>query len=246
MTDRTGSVLVPALRAPSATSVVRRLFRQTLSSLVYEGALAVEVVGRTHVVAGFDAERRPVCYSFVAGRAVGFDRVRVGEEPVLRTDAEGVAAEARSVARFLDEVRAAILAGAHPDELARFAVELEETRVKDALAQYVRTSRGDVLAGAGHDVLEGTITDGHRYHPAYKSRIGFDLDDHLAYGPEFLPALHPLWLAAHRSVTEVTTSATTTVEPRQELGATTVAAFDRRVRDAGGDPADHVWLPVHP
>ena len=85
-------------------------------------------------------------------------------------------------------------------------------------------------------MLEGLITDGHRYHPAYKSRIGFDLDDDLAFGPEFLPVLHPFWVAAHRSVAEVTTSVIDPPDPRAELGPTAAAAFDARIRDAGGDP----------
>ena len=76
--------------------------------------------------------------------------------------------------------------------------------------------------------LEGLITDGHRYHPAYKSRIGFDLDDDLAYGPEFLPVLHPFWVAAHRSVAEVTTSAVDPPDPRAELGPTAAAGSTPR------------------
>jgi 2-[(L-alanin-3-ylcarbamoyl)methyl]-3-(2-aminoethylcarbamoyl)-2-hydroxypropanoate synthase len=245
MTDRTDELLVPALRAPTAVAVRRRLFRQTLASLVYEGALTTDVEGSTHVVTGADTDGRPVRYRFDAHRAVGFDRVRV-LDPVQREDVDG-AVEATSLPRFLGEARGAILDGAFPDELARFAVELEETRIKDVLAEYVRAGRGDVLAEADHDRLEGLITDGHRYHPAYKSRIGFDLDDDLAFGPEFLPVLHPFWVAAHRSVTEVTTSAGSRVDdPRIELGATTAAAFDARVRDAGGDPAEYAWLPVHP
>ena len=243
MTDRADAILVPALRAPTATAVRRRLFRQTLSSLLSGGAVATAADG---VIRGRDDAGRPVVYRFAAHRAVGFDRVRLGAEPVRREDADGVVAEADSLPRFLGEVRAAVLGGAHPAELARFAVELEETRVKDVLAQHVRTERGDVLADADHEALEGLITDGHRYHPAYKSRIGFDLDDDLAYGPEFRPVVHPVWLAAHRAVAEVTTSGVAPPDVRGELGATTFAAFDARVRDAGGDPAQYVWLPAHP
>lgn len=244
MTDRADELLVPALRAPTAIEVRRRLFRQTLESLVYEGVLPVEPGG----IRGRDAAGRQVRYHFGSRRAAGFDRVRLGPAPVRREDADGVVAEADSVPRFLGEVRGAILGGAHPDELARFAIEVEETRIKDVLAQYVRAGRGDVLAEADHEVLEGLITDGHRYHPAYKSRIGFDLDDDLAYGPEFRPVVHPFWLAAHRSVAEVTASSRSPRDDlaREELGPTTTAVFDARIRDAGADPADHVWLPAHP
>ena len=64
-----------------------------------------------------------------------------------------------------------------------------------------------------------------------------DLDDDLAYGPEFRPVLHPMWVAAHRAAVEVTTSVLDPPDPRAELGPTTAAAFDAVVRAAGGDPA---------
>lgn len=244
-----GDMLADALRAPTATAVRRRVFRQLLSSLVYEGALATESDGTSHTVHGRDAQGRAVRYTFIATRAVGFDRVRLGPDPVRR-EVAGEVAEADSLARFLGEVRAAILpadGGVDDERLARFAREIEETRVKDTLAQHVRELRGDVLAGAEHDTLEGTVTDGHRYHPAYKSRIGFDLTDNARFGPEFLPAVRPLWLAAHRSIAEVTASATVSVTlALDELGPATAASFDDRVRAAGGEPAEYVWVPVHP
>ena len=191
-------LLVSALRDPRATEVRRRLFRQLVSSLLYEGAVdRPDAGGRRQVIVGRDEHEAPVRYLVETRRAAGFDRVRVGPGPVLRVADDGGTAEADSVARFLAEVACSVLDGAHPDELVRFTRELEETRVKDALAQHVRARRGDVLDGADHDTLEGTVTDGHRYHPTYKSRIGFDLADDVAYGPEFLPELHPGWLAAH-------------------------------------------------
>ncbi len=240
-------LLVAALRDPRATEVRRRLFRQLISSLLYEGAVTAEQDGDRTVVVGRDEHDRPVRYLVETRRAAGFDRVRVGPGPVLRVAHDSATAEAGSVARFLAEVAGSVLDGAHPDELVRFTREIEETRVKDALAQHVRARRGDVLVGADHDTLEGTVTDGHRYHPTYKSRIGFDLADDLAYGPEFLPELHPGWLAAHRSITEITAAGHTAPDlPRNELSPTTVQAFDAAVRAAGGEPAEYSWIPVHP
>ncbi|MCD2195755.1 siderophore biosynthesis protein [Actinomycetospora endophytica] len=235
-------LLVAALRDPRAVEVRRRLFRQLISSLLYEGAVTASASDGGCVIVGRDDDDRDVRYVVGTRRAVGFDRVRV-TAPVLRVAADGVVAEADSLPRFLAETSAVILDGAHPTELVRFTREIEETRVKDTLAQHVRALRGDRLAGADHDTLEGTVTDGHRYHPTYKSRIGFDLADDVAYGPEFLPELHPLWLAAHRSIVEVTGASDVS---REELGSATAAAFDDAVRDAGGDPAEYIWLPVHP
>lgn len=258
----TDELVLAALRDPAAVGVRRRVLRQLVSSLVYEGALTTEPepdegrrrddgqrFGR-HVVRGRDVDGAPVRYRFALRRAIGFDRVRLSDEPVERVAADGAVAEVDSLPRFLDECRSAILAGAHPEELARFAREIEETRVKDALSAHVRVRRGDVLAGADHDTLEGTITDGHRYHPAYKSRIGFDLDDDVAFSPEFLPDVRPYWVAAHRSISEVTSSSAVPSDlARTEIAGVDPAVpgrFDARVRDAGGEPAEYVWLPVHP
>ena len=245
-----------ALTAVQFDQVRRRLFRQLLESLLYEGILAARSVdggpctvdGRC-AVDGIDGHGNPVSYLFSATRRYGFDRVRLGPEPVLRC-ASGGTCEADSTTRMLSEVRDGL--DADQARLATFARELEETLIKDALAQYVRAHRGEVLGdvvrGGDYDALESAITDGHPYHPAYKSRVGFDLEDNLAWGPEFARGVRPLWLAARRGTATVTVSTELqeTAFLREQLGATTVEEFHERIRQAGTDPADYTLLPVHP
>lgn len=251
-----------ALTAGQFDQVRRRLFRQLLESLLYEGVLTARPAGGGHwtvdgrwsvdgrwAVDGVDGHGDPVSYLFSAARRYGFDRVRLGPEPVLRC-ASGGSCEADSTTRLLSEVRERL--DADQTQLATFTRELEETLIKDALAQYLRAHRGDVLGdlvrGADYDVLESAITDGHPYHPAYKSRVGFDLEDNLAWGPEFARGVHPLWLAAHRGIATVMVSAELheTAFLRGQLGATTVGEFHGRIRRAGAYPADYTLLPVHP
>lgn len=224
----------------------RRLLRQLLEALLYEDALRVRSgdAGEA-IVDGVDERGEPVRYVFTARRRPGFDRVAVGPDPLRRLTGEEDR-EAGSVTRFLGEVRAALTA--QPQQLARFAHELEQTLVKDALAQHVREQRADVLAGADYDALEGTIMDGHRYHPTYKSRLGFDLADNLAFGPEFAAPLRPLWLAARRSITAVTLSRTVREAQflRAQLGAATLEQFGATIRAGGEDPARFTLVPVHP
>ncbi|MEA2222247.1 MAG: 2-[(L-alanin-3-ylcarbamoyl)methyl]-3-(2-aminoethylcarbamoyl)-2-hydroxypropanoate synthase, partial [Solirubrobacteraceae bacterium] len=224
----------------------RRLLRQLLEALLYEDALRVRTNGAGNAIVDGVSERgEPVRYVFSARRRHGFDRIAVGPDPVRRLTGEEDH-EAGSVTRFLGEVRGALTA--QPEQLARFAHELEETLVKDALAQHVREQRADELAGADYDALEGTIMDGHRYHPTYKSRLGFDLADNLAFGPEFAAPLRPLWLAARRSITEVTLSRTVSEAGfvRAQLGAATLDAFEDTIRGRGEDPAQFTLVPVHP
>ncbi len=234
-----------ALRHPQFTRVRRRLFRQLVESLLYEDVLKARADNGMRVLDGIDELGNPVSYSFTLTQWYGFKRVRMGAEPVQRS-VNGVTAEAESLTRFVSELRERL--GDDRARLAQFARELEATLVNDAVAQYVRVQRGDVLAGADYDTLECLIMDGHPYHPTYKSRIGFDVADNLAWGPEFARPGRLLWLAAHRDITTTTASDTVRPEtfPLQELGKSTIDRFSATIREAGVDPADYILLPVHP
>ncbi len=243
--DLIANVVEQALRAPSFVAARRRVFRQLLESLMYEGALTYRMTDAGEsVVDGKDAAGRPVRYAFRARRRFGFDRVALAPDPVQRHDVDG-SAEAESITRFLAEAEDALLA--EPDCLARFADELERTLLNDALARYVAEERGDLLRHADYDQLESIVLDGHRYHPAFKSRVGFDPADHLDFGPEFAADIRPLWLAVHRSITEVTLSYAVTESDllTAQLGPT-ATSFHDRLRAQDLVPADYTLLPVHP
>lgn len=256
----TTELIQRALRAPSFVAARRRVFRQLLESLVYEDALTYRVTDGVEpgadtaesgvdvvaaVVDATDADGDPVRYLFRSRRRFGFNRVALTSDPVRRHGANGLA-EADSITRFLAEVDDALRA--EPDCLARFADELERTLLNDALARYVASERGDVLTDADYDQLESIILDGHRYHPAFKSRVGFDVADNVAFGPEFATDVRPLWLAVHRSVAEVTSVPSLAAEDflAMQLGRETQVSFQDALRADGLPPAEYTLLPVHP
>ncbi|HET9771251.1 MAG TPA: IucA/IucC family protein, partial [Acidimicrobiia bacterium] len=150
-----------------------RVVRQLLESLIYEGALDPEVgAGRWRV-----------------RRRFSFDRVRV----------DGVDATL-SPGAVLDGLAGTL--AADPDRRMSFAEELERTVENDAqaLRHWRRAARA--AAGAGYDELESLVVDGHRYHPSYKSRLGFGADDNQTYGPEFGARLRPVRVALRPEVVE--------------------------------------------
>ncbi|MFP5070883.1 IucA/IucC family protein [Pseudonocardia nantongensis] len=219
------NAVADALRAATADAVRQRVLAQLVASLIAEDALRAERDGTSYTVHG------TAIYTFTA-REHGFGRVRL-HGPVLR-DGE----PARSPAQFLDEVGA--LLDADADRLPGFARELEETVLKDALGQYARPP-GPIDPEAGHDALEALAGDGHRYHPAYKSRLGFDVEDQFAYGPEFAPTVHPVWLAVDASIASVTPSATAPV------GSDPAALWSAQLDGTGlVPPPGTVPIPVHP
>lgn len=189
------TLLDTALTGPTAADVRRRVLHQLLGSLLYENAVRAED-GQLRCDNGIngDNDDNGVRYTFRARRRYTFGRVTVDD---LRRDG----LEPQSISLFLAEI--APLLDADPSRLPQFARELEETYVKDALAQqHRRNTEHTRLHRLDVETLEGAITDGHRYHPSYKSRLGFGIDDNLAYGPEFRPDVRPLWLSVDRSIVE--------------------------------------------
>ncbi|ASR39753.1 siderophore biosynthesis protein [Prauserella marina] len=210
-TETTDALVRQALASPHLSTVRRRIFRQLLESLLYENA--VRTTDDSTIVG-----KAGVRYTFTAKRRYGFARVAV--ENLLR-DGE----EPTSIALFLSEIADCL--DARADHLTRFTRELDETLVKDTVARH---QRAESLIGTGFDALEGLITDGHRYHPAYKSRVGFDIADNLAYGPEFRNPVRPLWIAVRDELAETSRSAKPDFSAPQGIEP----------------PEDYVALPVHP
>jgi siderophore synthetase component len=131
---------------------------------------------------------------------------------------------------------------------ACFAEELARTQHNHAMA--LEDGAGRALAGLAYDALEGALPDGHRYHPCFKSRIGFTPEDNRRYGPEFGRDLRPIWIGVHRSIAVAGAIGVADGQDAgllaQSLDAATRATFAERIAAAGQRPDAMFWLPVHP
>ncbi|GLZ49409.1 siderophore biosynthesis protein IucA [Actinomycetospora sp. NBRC 106375] len=202
----TPSDVAAALAA--AGPVRERVLTQLVESLVLEDAVDMAGDGGPGTRAG------PFAVEFVRTPSCG--RVRL-TSPVTRDGAAVTPGE------FLADAPVR----ADPACRARLGQELTATVLGDALALRARPD-GPLDPDAGHDVLEALVADGHRYHPAYKSRTGFGVGDLLAYTPEFAPTVHPVLLDADPSLVSVSASA----------GLDPAAVWSA--------PAGRVGIPVHP
>lgn len=199
---------------PPQPEVPRRVMRQLIESLVYEGAIP------SGGVAGDE-----VAYCWTERRRFSFDRVRVGPDPVVRVRPGEALQEAVSPRLFLEDIGPAL--AADPARRTSFATELLQTVLNDTAARehwLLAARNGVTAAGASYDDLESLVIDGHRYHPSYKSRLGFNAVDNAEYGPEFARLIRPVWVALRRE-------------------QAVVAAAPGVAPDVVGD---HVVLPVHP
>ncbi|MFJ9583935.1 IucA/IucC family protein [Streptomyces acidicola] len=104
------------------------------------------------------------------------------------------------------------------------------------------------LAGSGFQAIEAGMTEGHPCFVANNGRLGFGVHEYLSYAPETASPLRLVWLAAHRSRAAFTAGVGIEYEAflRDELGEATVDRFNGVLREADLDPADYLFIPVHP
>ncbi|SEN05405.1 IucA/IucC family protein [Lihuaxuella thermophila] len=242
-----------ALQSSYSTQVRRRIFRQLAESLVYENVIPYRTESvrenRDEHIFSIEVNQpdgEPVTYRFQAKRTKTFNRIRITSEAILRIS-KGVEQEARSLRQFLLDIRS--LMEADEQKLVHFIRELEHTWINDSAAQFLRHQQKRMLKGCDYHQLEHRLMDGHPYHPSYKSRIGFDIEENYKYGPEYAHAIRPVWLAVERK-DSIASFSRDCQDPRRfvrkELGETLYEAFQEKIRAKGRDPEEYILLPVHP
>ncbi|MEU1037079.1 IucA/IucC family siderophore biosynthesis protein [Streptomyces sp. NPDC005551] len=108
--------------------------------------------------------------------------------------------------------------------------------------------RSAELARSGFQAIETGMTEGHPCFVANNGRLGFGVHEYLSYAPETANPVRLVWLAAHRSRAAFTAGAGIEYESfvRAELGEATVGRFHEVLTAEGLDPADYLFIPVHP
>ncbi|WP_433582932.1 IucA/IucC family protein [Paenibacillus amylolyticus] len=178
--------------------VQERIMRQTLEAMWFEGILDSHVSGSAWRTSGLTSSGDSVAYTCEAERKFSFGRVKVKKGSIQR---EGVSCTDLDL--FLEEIVLNALKGAN---VTAFIQELLETMAKDSQCRAILPL--NIPSEDRHyDALESHMTDGHLYHPSYKSRLGFSLKDNLAYGPEFNTEVALVWVAVKKEFAQTAVSA---------------------------------------
>jgi siderophore synthetase component len=136
-----------------------------------------------------------------------------------------------------------------PDQLLpTYLEEIASTLASAAWKLRYRRIPVAELVDASYQAIEAAMTEGHPAFVANNGRIGFGLDDYTAFAPETGEPVRLHWLAARRAVTRLTLGDGQTEEELYdgELAPATRERFGGRMRALGLDPADYLYLPVHP
>lgn len=239
-----------ALSSPQFVLVRRRIFRQLIESLIFEGIVEPhsEILANGEckfTITGRDIAGEKVFYQCSGRKKMSFGRIRLSKEPVQRA-LMGKEAEADCLITFLSEISPCLKEEAK--QLSLFTNEIQQTLLKDTLAQYHRQQEAKIFENRSYDDLEGDVMDGHPYHPCYKSRMGFDLVDNQAYGPDFKPRFKLIWIAIRQESASLFVSLSVEYMDfiKKEMGTTDYASYTEELKSKGLRPEDYVFLPVHP
>jgi len=214
-----------------------RVLRQLVEALLFEGLVPSE---RT---AGADGRvrfrlRLGELALVATGRVSGFGRVRLEEDSIRHLQVDGTDAPVDLIA----------LVQALPAEMSvreALAAELAQTiKLCDWNHQHLNPAQS--RRTLDHEALESAIDEGHLYHPCFKARLGFTLDDHQAYGPEAANGFQLHWLAVHRSQLRASLPLLEEDFWLCEVGPRTWDQLCTQLHAQDGELRDYSVMPLHP
>jgi siderophore synthetase component len=237
-------------------TIQRRVLRQLIQSLIHEEMIipAAEEEAHENFVSltipvpfsGF-----PVHYACKAKKSAGFQRYRLLKDAVTRISQDK--AEEASIRDFILDFKHLFV---NQDDISSFLNELEQTCLNDSLATWHQLN--DKLQSSGnkastidlnnYEELESSISDGHPYHPSYKSRVGFSLLEHEHYAPEFSKTFQLIWIAVHKRLAVVSVSQSIEYNDmiKAEIGIQQFQRFIHKIKDNGKIEDDYIFIPIHP
>lgn len=232
-------------QADQAKHVEQRVIKQLLQALIFEEIIGADHDGENFIVQVQDRQQQAVQYIAKGQRQYSYKLVRLArDQDVLRQDAEGNLQPAR-LNQVIDEILRSIADAAKVED---FIFELKRTYIHDLQSQVCFENYALPAIQYPYDILESYLMDGHPYHPCYKSRVGFSLQDNVRYGVEFAQPMALVWLAVHQKLVAENHSSHIETEAffKEQLNAQDLIQFQQQLDKQTQNAAEYVWIPVHP
>ncbi|MCH7313194.1 IucA/IucC family protein [Acinetobacter sp. ANC 3882] len=225
--------------------VEQRVIKQLLQALIFEEIISADHDGQSFVVEVQDRQQHKIRYIAPGQRQYSYKLVRLArDQDVLRQDEHGKQQPAR-LNQVIDEILRLIADAAKVED---FIFELKRTYIHDLQSQVCFENYSLPAIQYPYDILESYLMDGHPYHPCYKSRVGFSLQDNVRYGVEFAQPIALVWLAVDKSIVAENYSNSIEAKPffEQQLNAQDLERFQQYLAKQEIDTDQYVWIPVHP
>lgn len=228
--------------------IEQRVVGQLLQTLLYEDVLRYEIAPEAKAaLAGktrFTIKLGSRCYQVQGWLCHSFQLIRLEHSSLVIIQQNGAPAPI-SLQQFIDDLESVLGSGAIQPG---FVNELKQTLIKDIQSSTPLSAYPALPQRLDADALEHYFTDAHSYHPCYKSRLGFSLQDNQRYGPEFAQPLQVLWLAVPRHLAHQGAVYGNRLADSQAQGAGpgVLASLDEYLTQRQLRREDVVLMPVHP
>ncbi|MER5575330.1 IucA/IucC family protein [Streptomyces massasporeus] len=218
----------------------RLLIRKALAEFAHERLITPEQDGESYVVRSDDGL---TSYRFSATRRA-LDHWQVDADSITR-HRDGAELPLAALDFFIELQKSL---GLSDDILPVYLEEISSTLSGTCYKLTKPKTTAAELARGDFQAIETGMTEGHPCFVANNGRLGFGIHEYLSYAPETASPVRLVWLAAHRSRAAFTAGVGIEYESflREELGERTVERFHGVLREAGLDPADYLFIPVHP
>ena len=215
-----------------------RVRRQLLEAMIFEGLIAYEELIQT-------GESDSLFYLFgkkriyrCKGRRMAFDRIRIKEDSIYQETLDHTLLDV-TIEELLDELTSDC------DDKVRLRNELSQT-IK--LCEWNNTHLLQPLSrrDSSYEELESEIIEGHPYHPCFKSRTGFTVEDHEVYGPEAKQSFTLKWVAVRRSKVRISVFEKERDFWKRELGPQVLEQLLEQLVSKKVSFEEYTFLPIHP
>ena len=245
-------------QAPIKKDIVQRaeqrVIKQLLQALLFEDI--IKFTTQTAAVSVSHSDLLDFVIPTTAGveyRAQGqvqhsFGIIRFNDKTVQRRTSDGSIHTAT-----LEQVIADIVLPLNDAALKdSFINELRHTLTNEIQAQTLALTSLPPIDELSYSALEGVLMHGHPYHPCFKSRLGFDIEDNYAYAPEFANPIEVLWLAVDKALIASNTLAGIEISEwvADYVGESAHQKLQKilsdRLEDSNKSATDYTLVPVHP
>ena len=218
----------------------RALVAKAIAEFAHERILEPVRQGEDYVVEAPDGQSR---YRFRA-RELALDHWLIDRASLSREHG-GVPADLDAQELI---VEFAGVLGIPPALLPTYLEEIGSTLASTAWKLEHHGTRSAELVDAHYQDVEAAMTEGHPGFVANNGRIGFGIDDYERWAPESGRPVRLVWLACRREVSELSCGEGIDEAElyRGELDESVHEYFRDRLRERGLEPADYLWLPLHP
>ncbi|MBT2690955.1 siderophore biosynthesis protein [Bacillus sp. ISL-47] len=217
----------------------RRVIRQLLEAVLFEGLMDYEktAIRPEDPLVSFTiyGNQRTYCCE---GSIAAFDRVRLKEGSIRSVQSDSSRTET-SIEELAEDLVP------DPDKRSMLIHELQQT------VQLCEWNETHLMPSPSrrtfsYEELESEIWEGHPYHPCFKARTGFSLEDHAAFGPEAGQSFALQWTAVRREHCQIALLEDEKEFWERELGPFMLGQLLMELHEMGKTFEEYTFLPIHP